>query len=160
MDSANKPEEALADKLDAGLEVAGTVDTDPQASDERRQHPDSKVRDRRVILRLGHPEMRAYFKYISIICIAWVGLSAAFIVAMIVGNLSIGKIATGRSLFFSVVAILVAVSVYRLERSVRSYLNSESQGKLVTVVERLFLLLLITLIVGAVVGGAYLITLF
>lgn len=151
MSSARKEESTEAPVQDNVIEMT---------EDERRHHPDSKSRDRRVILRLGHPEMRNYFGHISKICRVWVGFSAAYIAAMMIGNYSVGKLAIGRSIFFDVCVIILAIAIHRFDRSIRSYLTSESQAKLVIVAERLFLFLFIAVILGSVMGAVHLITLF
>ncbi len=143
-------------KKDPSVESPETV----ESLDERRQNPDSQARDRRVIARISQPEMRTYFSHMSKLTRLWVGLSVAYVAALFAANVSGGKMAMGRSLFYGVVVTVIAICVHRFERSLRSYMNSESQAKLVVVSERLFLLLFVSMILGAVMGIVHLVTLF
>ena len=133
----------------------------PEAHDaERRSNADSKGRDRRVIPRVTSPAMRNHFANITYVTRFATGAVAIYLIGLFISALSQGKMAIGKFIFDAVVMTVIAIAVYRFGSAIRSYLNSESQEKLVVVTERTFLMLFLMTVLGTVMGIIHMITLF
>ena len=127
---------------------------------ERRSNADSKGRDRRVIPRVTSPAMRNHFTNITYITRFATGATAVYLIGLFISALAQGKMAIGRFIFYAVVMTVIVTAVYRFGSAIRSYLNSESQEKLVIVTERTFLMMFLLTVLGTVMGIIHLITLF
>jgi hypothetical protein len=105
---------------------------------ERRSHVDSKSRDRRVIPRLGHPELRTNMRNVGRLCSVAVLVSIAYIGGLIAKHLHDSNLELNRSIFFGVVIAIVASGFAYLGGAIRSYVENESQNRMVAVSDRLF----------------------
>lgn len=128
--------------------------------EERRSHVDSKSRDRRVIPRLGHPELRKNLRNVSRLCSIAVVFSAAYIVGLIARHLHDTNLELNRSIFFGVVIAIVAGGFAYLGGAIRSYIENESQQRLIGVSERLFKAFFLFVVTGLILGAVSIITWF
>ena len=133
------------------------IDIDEQ---ERRHHADSKSRDRRVIPRLGHPEIRKTMRLSQTLCTIGVVASILYIAGLIARHIHDSNLELNRSIFFGVVMAIVAVGIQYLGSAMKSYCENESQQRLVVVSERLFKALFLFVVTGLVLGVVNVITWF
>ncbi len=128
--------------------------------DERRHHSDSQSRDRRVITRLGHPELRKNMRNVSRLCTIAVIFSALYIVGLIARHIQDSKLELNRSIFFGVVIAIVAGGFAYLGGALRSYVQNESQQRMIAVSERLFKAFFLFVVTGLILGVVNVITWF
>jgi hypothetical protein len=131
-----------------------------QNSEERRSHVDSQSRDRRVIPRLGHPELRKNLRGVSRLCNVAVVFSIAYIGGLIARHLHDTNLELNRSIFFGVVIAIVAGGFAYLGGAIGSYIENESQQRLIGVSERLFKAFFLFVVTGLILGLASVITWF
>jgi hypothetical protein len=76
--------------------------------EERRHDSDSKSRDRRVIPRLGHPEIRKSMRHSQTLCTIAVSGSIFYITALIARHVHDSNLELNKSIFLAVVIAIVA----------------------------------------------------
>jgi predicted neutral ceramidase superfamily lipid hydrolase len=128
--------------------------------DERRSSIDSASRDRRVIPRLGHPELRKNMRNVARLCTITVLASVAYIAGLIVKHLHDSNLELNRSIFFGVVIAIVAASFAYLGKAIRSYVENESQQRMIVVSERLFKAFFLLVVTGLILAAVNVITWF
>jgi|GEM_PF-4826238 len=128
--------------------------------DERRSHIDSKSRDRRVIPRLGHPEIRKNLRHVSRLCNIAVICSIAYIGGLIAKHIHDSNLELNRSIFFGVVIAIVASGIAYLGSAINSYVQNESEQRLVQVSERLFKAFFLFVVTGLILAAVNVITWF
>ncbi len=128
--------------------------------EERRHQADSKSRDRRVITRLGHPEIRKSMLLSRTLCTIGVASSIFYIAALIARHVHDSNLELNKSIFFGVVMAIVASGIQYLGSAIKSYCENESQLRLIIVSERLFKALFLFVVTGIVLGVASIITWF
>ena len=133
---------------------------------ERRQN---RVRDRRALNRMAHPELAIVLARIDQLCRVWIGFSAAFLVVLIGSHFIGGSTAaasTGDPLvlskfwIFAIGALGFTVATQRFRSAIEAYLTSESQEKLLMVAKRGAVLVIGSMGAGLLLAAAQLFTVF
>lgn len=128
--------------------------------EERRSHLDSKSRDRRVIPRLGHPEIRKNLRNVARLCNLAVLCSVAYIGGLIAKHIHDTNLELNRSIFFGVVIAIVASGVAYLASAINSYVQNESQQRMIQVSDRLFKAFFLFVVTGIILAVVNVITWF
>jgi hypothetical protein len=149
---------ASAGKTDA--ENSGNEPQTPEELSERRRHPDSKARDRRVIARFSDSGLRFQMTQIHRLCKIWVGF-AIFFAATVIGVQFYNDWRTSqRAIFYGAIVLTMAYSIYRVSLAAASYTENESQARMGKFVESCFFMFIAVAIISVVFGVSYIITLF
>ena len=127
---------------------------------ERRSESDSKLRDRRVIERMGDPQLRKNLRSTRVLCNVGVIASLLFVAVLIGRHVHDSTLELNRSIFFGVVLVIIAFGLQHLGSSIGSYIENESKSRLIAVSERLFHAFFLFVVTGLVLGAAYVVTLF
>lgn len=127
---------------------------------ERRHEVDSQKRDRRVIPRLGHPELRKNMRFTARLCTIAVVASVAYIGGLIAKHIHDSNLELNRSIFFGVVIAIVAGGFAYLGSALNSYVQNESQQRMIAVSERLYKAFFLFVVTGLILGIANVITWF
>lgn len=131
-----------------------------QSHDERRTNADSQSRDRRVIPRLGHPELRNYMRALGRLCTVSVICCVAYICALIAKHIRDTSLELNRSIFFGVVLAVLAGGIAYLGAAVKSYVQNESQQRMIAVSERLYRAFFLFFVTGVMLAIVNVITWF
>ena len=127
---------------------------------ERRQQLDSKLRDRRVITRFTDSQLRFFAQQIFRLANVWILMSVLYVGIMVGVHVGNDLRTSPKSIFFGVVILALAYSVFRVARAAASYIETESQNRMGKLVENFFLMMFAMTIASGILGAAYLITLF
>ena len=133
---------------------------DHDEHEERRSHLDSQSRDRRVIPRFAHPELRKNLRYVARLCNIAVICSLAYICGLIARHIHGTTLELNRSIFFGVVIAIVASGAAYLASAINSYVQSESQQRMIQVSDRLFKAFFLFVVTGLILAVVNVITWF
>jgi hypothetical protein len=150
---------AAADKSeDTNSEITDVSEIDEVS--ERRRHPDSKARDRRVIARFSDASMRFHMVQIHRLLKLWIGFGVFFAFTIVAVQFYNDWYTSQRSIFFAMMVLTLAFAVYRVSRAALSYTENESQARMGNFVESCFFMFIAMAILTTVFGVVHLITLF
>lgn len=149
-------------KQDAKMRVGDSESTaaNDQQDGERRKHLDSQKRDRRVIPRFSHANMRLHAGHIVTISRTWIALSALYAIGLVVARLGGDLRAMMQAFFYVFIISIVSYHLWQVAQAFHSYLDNESQDRLIATIERLRGFFLTALITTVILGIVHLITLF
>jgi hypothetical protein len=136
------------------------ADHQDHSDEERRLHADGRARERRVIPRLGHPELRKNLRNTQVLCTIALCFSGLYMAGLIARHLHDTNLELNRSIFFGVVIAIVASGFAYLGSAIRSYVQNESQQRMITVSDRLFKAFFLFVATGLILGVADVITWF
>lgn len=146
--------------MKSAVRATSQLGDESQSWAERRAEPDSGLRERRVIPRLGDARIRFYAQQIHRLCRVWIGASVLYVIAMVGAHFAQNMKFNERSLFFGLVVTVVAIAVHGVSMAARSYMENESEARIAKFMERCFVMFLVMVVISAVLGVAHLITLF